>query len=437
MNNKNNNFIDEKYKNIHIPTPLEDSFQHYNTKNILYGNFKVPPNDYVKNIIVSVIKSYSLDDTLNITENDNEWKKFFKQLYKRNENYNYDDLLKLLTTNEQPTAEYILSAALYAYKNQDPELLTRTLNTFCRPVKLNGKNEWLDNWSLNGPGNALNFIFWHDYDNDNIITLSKTYKYIKNNYNINIINEKEAIKESMKETGGSRKLKKTKQFITQKDIKDCCNNSNLYSLYVLKIVGIFRAFLICNDLLPLKVNKTEFDLKDISDISVKYFPSYYVGCGGCDMFNNEIAPTIETIKKFISEYKNISVMAIINASPYWLGDGGSHWMGLYLSDDKCLTSYLMCPQASGWDVLKDRGNLELTLKKLGFSLENNIICCQKDDCNCGVYSLLFLLMMLINNGDMLKAVKSVGENADNIPHKDKTTDDFLIYTIKNTIFGYK
>lgn len=404
------------------PKSLFDSFFEYKTKNILYGNYVEPPNDYIKEIMVSVIKSYTIDAHGSAC---NDWGEFYNNMYKNNPNYKYDDIINFLTeNNKKPTAEYILSSALYGYKDQDAELLTRCLNTFCRPVKLDSKEEWLDNWTLNGPGNALNFIFWNKYNSNDVIVIKRNHE---GNNNINSKNNNEQSIE-----------KNNNKLITQYDIK-----SKFYgNQRILKIIGIFRSFLICNDLLPVKHNKSCLTASDITNISVNYFPFYYIGCGGCDMFDGNYTASVEEIKKFLKEYPFVSFGAIVNVSAFRSKDGGSHWMGLYLSDRR---ADLMCPQASGWDVFKDNGELTRKLMTLGFGMENNIICCQKDNCNCGVYSFLFLFMMLIKDGNMKEAVEQVGENANNIytssnikESKNNTTDDDrLIYKIKNTLFGYE
>ena len=100
------------------------------------------PNDYVKDIIIKVIKSYTIDGSG--TFDNNEWTQFYNTLFKNNPNYTYDYLINLLNqtrehtnnTTEFPTIEYVISSAMYAYKSQDAELFTRCINTFGRPLKL-------------------------------------------------------------------------------------------------------------------------------------------------------------------------------------------------------------------------------------------------------------------------------------------------------------
>lgn len=414
---------------MNTPKPIFDSFFSAKTKNILYGNYVVPPNDYVKNVIVSVIKSYT-QDCDNISPN--EWGKFFNNLSNGVPNYNYDDIISHMNKSgtENPSTECVLASAFYGYKDNDPELITRCLNTFCRPVQLKGKEEWLDNWSLNGPGNALNFVFWNKYNSPDVIAISKDYEGISHN-NVSKLEKLSG--------AGVQSITKFDKIVTQNAIKSAFRNNQ----FILKVVGIFRVFLICNNLLPPckneRINKllkqntlTDYE---IMDICVEYFPFYYLGCGGCDMFDGIYAANMNTVKEFLSRYPGVSIGSIINVSTFSSGDGGSHWMGLYNVFQK---AYLMCPQASNWDIMGDNGTLYNKLLDLGFSLENNVVCCQQDRCNCGVYSLLFLFTMLLKNGNMKEAVQQVGINANNLKTKEnnESGDNRLIYVIKKTLFGY-
>lgn len=400
---------------------MKDTYLTFNTKNILYGEYTIP-NDYVKRIITTVIKSHTIE---NKGTDNNEWSLFYDNLYKSYPDYSYDQLIGLLKvkTVKVPSVEYVLASAMYAYKSQDAELFTRTINTFGRPLKLKGKNEWLDNWTCNAPCNALNFVFWNDYDNKDIITVSRKFPAAGNNYQEyktsggdELITEEDKFKI---EGGGNNNI------ITQQTIKNV-RDSN-YKIYMLKIVGIFRTFLIVNHLLPTNENYNIESPKDVCDVAVRYFPSYYVACGGCDMFDDNYAPSISTIKAFLSKYNFVSVSAIANASTFRSNTGGSHWVALYFTPNKCC---LMCPQANSWSVFKDSGELKASLLNNGFSLENNNVCCQKDNCNCGLYSILFLYCMLVNNGDMVQTAKSIGSNADVISNGKS------IFKIKQTLIGY-
>ncbi len=431
--------INNKFNNIDniIAPSMIDSYEDFKTKNILYGEYIVP-NDYVKKIIVKVIKAYSIDSE-RISDN-NEWTKFYNDLYKNVPDYDYDLLISLLkktkghTNNNntgEPTIEYVISSAMYAYKSQDAELFTRTINTFGRPLKLkDGKNTWLDNWSINGPCNALNFVFWNDYDNNNIITINQKkpnkFKFEGNQEMNGEINETNNEEEFNKLNGG----RTTKDIITQFDLKHTENDG--YKCFMLKIVGIFRSFLIVNHLLPSDEQYFIKSCKDVCDISIKYFPHYYIACGGCNMFNDDYAPSIKTIKSFLNIYPEAFISCIVNTAQFGDPNGGAHWMALCFNINRAC---LLCPQANSWKILKDNGALYNSIINNNFATEYNNVLCQKDNCNCGVYSVLFVYSMLLHNGNMIEAVKQVGINADNINTKNKNHD--TIFKVKNTLFGYQ
>ena len=194
-------------KTLHVdnkPPSMVDDYQDFNTKNILFGKFDKLPNKYIGLITVSVIKAYTIENSVNGNRiDDNDWTKFFDELYYKYPDYTYEQLCELLKStmktknnndNAYPTFEYVVAAAMFAYKSQNAELITRLHNTFGRPLKLDCKNAWLDNWSLNGPGNALNFIFWKDYDSEDRISYSEYFydeQQQMNNTSYNNINEQQ------------------------------------------------------------------------------------------------------------------------------------------------------------------------------------------------------------------------------------------------------
>ena len=416
---------------VSIPTPLSDSFYEYGTKNILYGKYVEPPNDYIKKVMVAVIKSYTKDAE---GKDVNEWGQFYNDLYEANKQYTYDDITSLLKSSENktPTAEYILASAMYGYKDIDATLITRCLNTFCRPVKLDAKEEWLDNWTLNGPGNALNFVFWKEYDSNDVMTVSRSHEGRPMN--------QEPTDFSWYNVGKSI-TRNGHDLVTQQNIKEAYGINEV----IMKIVGVFRTFLICNELLPGSINKTVnnnetiISPKDVINSCVSFFPFYYLGCGGCDMFDGNYTAKIETVKQFADAFPMVTFGSIVNVSTFRGGSGGSHWMGLYITDN---VVSLMCSQGSTWDVFDDEimGNDRLKNRFLNcnFSLQHNLITCQKDRCNCGVYSLLFLFMMLVKNGNMTAAVEQVGVDANNLYNKPtEIPNNKLIYKVKATLFGYE
>ena len=469
-------------KTLHVdnkPPSMVDDYQDFNTKNILFGKFDKLPNKYIGLITVSVIKAYTIENSVNGNRiDDNDWTKFFDELYYKYPDYTYEQLCELLKStmktknnndNAYPTFEYVVAAAMFAYKSQNAELITRLHNTFGRPLKLDCKNAWLDNWSLNGPGNALNFIFWKDYDSEDRISYSEYFydeynktKQQMNNTSYNNINEQQQMNntsynninnnEFMNNTYEQQQMNNTSYNNTPiNDTKNVGFNNkhilthryifnNFHDPIILKIIGIFRVFLIVNKLLP---NATYVinEPNDVIDISVRYFPIYYIGSVACNWFDDTNTASINTIKRFVSKYPMIYVVAIINTASSE-NSGGAHWMGLCFinegdeqeNNNYC---YLMCSQGSSWNAFMDNGRFNKTVIDNGFVQVHNSVCCQYDNCNCGVYSFLFIYMFILNKANMEKAIQCVGVDANSLNNNESYNGDKTIYHVKEILFGYK
>lgn len=386
---------------------IYDVYNDKTQKNILYGRHEMNPNKYVKFITTAIIKSYIEDNNINKLDNNNITKKF-TSLYNQNKEFEYDDLIKSFG---EISLGCLISNALKGFQHNDLELLIKCHNMFSNPIPLkDGKDTWLDNWSLNGPGYALTFIFNEQFNTSETIAIG-------NQTERNIINISSF---------------KKYDYITQREIKQKYN-----CVGVLKFVNIFRAFLICNHLLPNCENNNinnDYNISKASDIwetSIIYFPVYYIGANACDWYNDEIAPSIESINEFITAFPNTYIISIINVSASYQG-GGTHWMGLcFINKDDVKYAKLMCSQASSWSVFTDDGELNNKIKSLGFCQENNMVCLQHDPSNCGVYSLLFLFMIVLYDGDIIKVAKAIGVNAKHIKENGEN-----IYDIKHTLFGF-
>ena len=380
---------------------IYDVYNEKTQKNILHGRHEMNPNKYDKFITNAIIKSYIEENKANNMDNNNITKKF-TTLYDSNKDFTYDDLINVFG---KVSLGCLISNALKAFQHHDLELLIKCHNVFSNPIPLkDGKDTWLDNWSLNGPGYALTFIFDKQYNSPDVVALSGNEEH-------DIIDVSKFRKHD---------------YVKQSEIKNKYN-----TIGVLKFVNIFRAFLICNHLLPTIGNDYVINTAaDIWETCAKYFPVYYIGANACDWYNDEIAPSMETIDEFIKAFPNKHVISIINVSASYQG-GGTHWMGLdFINVNNIEYAKLMCSQSSSWSVFTDGGTLNNKINTLGFCKENNMVCLQKDPSNCGVYSLLFLYMVILYNGDIKKAAKTIGVNAKDIK------DGFDIYNIKHTLFGF-
>ena len=510
-------------KSLHVdnkPPSMVDDYQDFNTKNILFGRFDKLPNRYIGLITVSVIKAYTIENNVNGNRiDDNDWTKFFDELYYKYPDYTYEQLCELLkstmkTKNNNddayPTFEYVVAAAMFAYKSQNAELITRLHNTFGRPLKLDCKNAWLDNWSLNGPGNALNFIFWKDYDSEDRISYSEYFhdaqehmnninnnEFMNNTYeqqhmnnayddntNINNTYEQQQMNNTYNDNTSYNNINEQQQMNNAYDDNinnnefmnnninnnEFMNNNNIslnntpindvknvgfnnkhilthryifnnfHDPIILKIIGIFRVFLIVNKLLP-NASYVINEPNDVIDISVRYFPIYYIGSVACNWFDDTNTASINTIKRFVSKYPMIYVVAIINTASSE-NSGGAHWMGLCFinegdEQDNNNYCYLMCSQGSSWNAFMDNGRFNKTVIDNGFVQVHNSVCCQYDNCNCGVYSFLFIYMFILNKANMEKAIQCVGVDANSLNNNEAYNGDKTIYHVKEILFGYK
>ena len=305
----------------------------------------------------------------------------------------------------------VICYGMVAFAHHDLELLIKTHNVFCYPLPLSGRKAWLDNWSLNGPANALDFIFREEFDCDEVVSVQTKHSHHN---------------DSQVKLPGY-----THGFFTQSFIKE-----HFGVIGVLKFVGIFRAFLICNKLLPT-TNELCKDISAASDIweeCVKYFPVYFIGSCTCDWYDDSRAPSPAAIAEFVDHFPDTYVISIVNVSSSESNDGGSHWMGLFfMNDDGAKSAKLLCPQGSTWKVFQDP-RLNNEVKDAGFAREHNMVSVQQDDCNCGVYSLLLLYMSIMTKGNINEAVAMIGTDAKNIHGKNNKWKS--IEEIKHTLFGW-
>lgn len=448
---------------------LIDTEKYRTQKNILYGKHDYSPNSYVCMIVASVLKQY-IEENRKFKLDNNSTTKRFEMLYDSNPDFTYEDIQRefgkdemdknglplMMGGNESrassPTSSPALAASkacmsssvtnpttssptsspthtsantqqqpisiscvicygMVAFAHHDLELLIKTHNVFCYPLPLSGRKAWLDNWSLNGPANALDFIFREEFDCDEVVSVQTKHSHHN---------------DSQVKLPGY-----THGFFTQSFIKE-----HYGVIGVLKFVGIFRAFLICNKLLPI-TNEPCKDISTASDIweeCVKHFPVYFIGSCTCDWYDDSRAPSPAAIAEFVDHFPDTYVISIVNVSSSESNDGGSHWMGLlFMNDDGAKSAKLLCPQGSSWKVFQDP-RLNSEVKDAGFAREHNMVSVQQDDCNCGVYSLLLLYMSIMTKGDINEAVAMIGTDAKNIHGKNSKWKS--IEEIKHTLFGW-
>jgi hypothetical protein len=203
-----------------------------------------------------------------------------------------------------------------------------------------------------------------------------------------------------------------------------------------------------NNILPQQENEDLKTLKDIhkklknskllyykiiADKAYEYFPFYYGGTHGCDIFRDNFcmstrfAPSLSVIKQILLRYPSLSIGYIMNTSTYESGKG-QHWVAIYfMQDNNGAKCKLICSEGGDFTGFEE-SSFSTTLKELGFGMEWNPTKIQMDDCNCGMYSFLSLYKLIEKKGNINEAIKSIGTNAENIikgadiyTFRDKTT----------------
>jgi hypothetical protein len=289
----------------------------------------------------------------------------------------------------------------------DNTLLIRTLNVFGRVTPFDTKNEWLDNWRENSYGNCLNMIQWKDFDNNDNFTITRERKPINSSI-----------------TFSESELSTILKFI----------------------VGTFRTFLIKNDMSPTdyqKQSNQKLSDLEICDKCYELYPFNWIGSHGCNsLYEGDWTVHIDLISKYLDRYPSAILGGVFNTAQY--GMQGEHWMALLyyrnLEIENGKKGTLICSCGSDWSAFKGDASKKIMQKhsEKPIASENNSITIQRDSYNCGVYSIISILSMLIKDMDVLKTVEFIGENGKNMFKEvfgDKSKFD--INSIRQTIIGTK
>lgn len=366
-----------KINNVNLEFKIEDTYENYNTRTLLYGK---ELNTYYKNILFEVYKYYnykdmSRDGSYVSTERKQQIIKFLHKVFERKD-LNYDKLMQCFGAK---THECLLAYMLIAFKTETKnlDLILRCMYTYGRVLPFDSKNEWFDNYRLNNYGNPLNMVMWKKYDSEHIYTID--------------VYEPKPINSSVK-----------------------LNFNDVIKF----LVGSLRAFIINNNLYPGCVKRSsnageqnrKLTAEQICDECYLHYPYYYGGAHGCDVFDIGLTLTLEEITKFLNRYPSARVGYILNTATYKSGKG-EHWVALELTKGK---AKMICSQQSDFTVFHDGGVLDSKLKRLLYGQEWNTKRLQNDSYNCGIFSSLALYEMLCHNSDIYASVEAIGENASNI-----------------------
>lgn len=357
--------------------------------------------------------------------------------------------------------ECLLLHAATTYGLTPKSLLMDTIAIHSRVKKLNNKDEWFDNFTLNSYLLQLSTIVYSEYDestNDEFIKSIEfkpksgnltggTTKHKPNlSVNVNQLIHSMLVKHKTKTMLGGlnstdiNQTHKTKsnepnqssivKSNSQTKVKHNTKLSNPKEL-LYHLGNEYRTFI------EFGLTKNEYQTLDDTKITemldklVDKYP-YFTGLThGCDVFTSNYrdkSVSINDIKEFCSRYPTSIVGYILNTETYASGRG-QHWVSLIFKNQSC---YLICSQGSEFSCFKEP-TLAKEIKS-NFATDYNTKTIQFDSSSCGLYSVLVNLVSILLCGgtrdfDIRAIIDKIGLNAKNI-----NLDG--IYAIKKKICGY-
>ena len=349
----------------------DDVFQNGDSRTLLRGKHII---DYDKYVIVCclyhLIKKGSIGTNQFASPKIVSW---FKNRL-RWEPGNYKQALKvyeyLKHEMNTDTDEVLLAYILIAFTNEDEKLPILLAYTYGRITPLETSTEWLDNFRLNAFGNVLNQVQYQKYDCDEIYTISQS--------------EPDPIVESI-----NLDFDRVQQLL----------------------VGALRSTMITYNIFPrARYADRQLSSKEICDECYKRFPFWFGGAHGCDVFRGmaSMSFSLPELDQIIKRYPSLRIGYILNTATYRSGHG-QHWVALMLSKKR---AQLICSQQGSFDSFDDP-SLRDALSKLGYGMSHNQTKIQMDKENCGLFSVLALLNLLVYD-DIQKAVKHIGINGNRI-----------------------
>lgn len=278
----------------------------------------------------------------------------------------------------------------------DPKsLLMITMSIHSRVKPNNCKDDWMDNFSLNNFLYQLSTVEWlneenKNIDDDSLLVIPRPSEKLINK-NVKIHNP----------TGLLSEL------------------GNKYRLWT--------------EFVDNPKNKTVRDPLQRLDVLVEKYPYFTFCCHGCDVFSNGMLQiNLKDVLEFTKRYPYTIVGGILNTKTYKSGKG-EHWVAVMFLNQQC---YLMCSFGTSFETLfkNDSKTAFLdVLNTLEFGRQCNGLKIQNDECNCGIYSVLFNLVALAqHNSDKInitEVVDAIGFDAENINENG-------IFDIKEIIVGW-
>jgi hypothetical protein len=359
--------------------PVKIKAENFKNKNL----FRKELNEYDKKLITSIVKECVEENIRGESEYANDLLIHFKDLFQSNGKITYEDLMKTFSAENN---DVMLAYLMLAFKKWDSNITLQLYYVYGRLSPLPQRNEWLDNFRLK----ALM----------QILALSK-YGKDDTPYTYSIENEK--------------------------PLPINKNVSINFSKVARIIIGDLKRFIIKTRMYPFySANKSETPLQNITDEQLcddcyKYFPFYSGDSHGCDAFYNGMTLTIDEITEFLERYPSAILGYILNTATYASGRG-EHWLALVFIKHNAI---MLCSQASDFGVFHDNGRLRGDLERHGYGLAYNARNIQTDGYNCGLFSLLSLIMFVNNfciKDSIDEAIKMtidlIGKDAKKIEHGD-------------------
>jgi hypothetical protein len=324
---------------------------------------------------------------------------------------NFDDLIKISPKNIENQQDEILmldnalSDISLIVKGEYEKLVDKLLINYSYSTPQHLKKDWLTNHQMRLVGPLIDYSQWVDFDlsnNGTIISIPQRYP--------NDINEDVRFPD--------KKIIGLINPLIMFQVKhgfhpDNFTNSKFHNLYLnsnlsnVEVGDQTSPSLVCDGIFNEEVVES---VESLSDEWYRRYPAIFLGCYPCDVFFQEWSYSLEEITLFLSRYPSCRIFIILNTITYRSGSSGEHWVSLMIFKK---TVSLICSQGGSFNIFKDGGNLKNKFEDLGYTLVHNHTRIQTSNYECGSFSMLSTIKMLIY-GNIEKAVKSIGVDGENL-----------------------
>lgn len=373
---------------------IQDSFTQYDDMNTIFrGKRGLIPEDF--HIIDEAIAYYIENEQPGSLHNAPAAVKLLKKLYEKGVKSFKEYQALFGNVSNECTMSYFLTGY---YKDKGFNLITRLSYTFNKVLPLKSFDEWYDNYRLTAYLDAFNQIMYQNYDNDKVFTIPLSAPKINTNQKLS-----NPVRVLCFAVGALR------AFMLVNRLLECDLTPELKAIYEsLSDINTSRV-----EYLFEHMNSTnkedQNDALRICDACAKVFPFFSGGAHGCDIFDiPKRSLNVSEIKECMKRYPDHYYGYILNTMTYASGRG-QHWVAvMFLNSDV----KLICSQGSDFSCFHDGGKFVSSINDL--RKEYNTTTIQTDNCNCGLFSTLDILFMLMYHGDIQRTVQHIGVEAKNI-----------------------